>query len=86
MTYTVSWSAKALAKLADIWTAAADRHAVTEAADRIDAALRLSPNEVGESREDARRIHFDRPLAIYFKISDPDRTVLVLAVWTRSTS
>jgi hypothetical protein len=67
MTYTVSWSAKALAKLAHIWNEAADRQAVTEAADEIDAALRLSPFDVGESREASRRILFVGPLAIYYK-------------------
>ncbi len=83
MTYTVSWSAKALAKLAHIWSEAADRQAVTDAADQIDATLRISPNDVGESREYPRRIFFVGPLAIYFKISEADRCVLVLSVWTR---
>lgn len=84
MTYTVSWSAKALAKLAHIWSEAADRQAVTEAADQIDAALRLSPNDVGESREPPRRVFFSGLLAIYFQVSEADRSVLVLSVWTRS--
>jgi plasmid stabilization system protein ParE len=81
MSYTVVWERAAEQKLADIWVAAADRAAVTQAANTIDARLRKDPNTAGESRQGVTRILVEPPLAVYFDVSDPDRLVTVWAVW-----
>ena len=50
MRFTVIWRPSAEQKLAEIWTDADDRQAITDAADAIDVLLRTRPTEVGESR------------------------------------
>lgn len=79
MTFTVVWAPAA--ELAALWVQSADRQAVAEAADRIDAALRRGASTCGESRSGNRRVHFDPPLGVDFEFDEPDRTARVLAVW-----
>ena len=81
MNYTVLWMPVAEQRLAAIWTSAADRNAVTQAAHAIDQALRTDPEQAGESRPDDVRILFERPLGVLFSVSADDRTVSVLSVW-----
>jgi plasmid stabilization system protein ParE len=81
MTYTVVWVPSAESDLATLWVNSADRQAVAEAADRIDAALRRGAPTCGESRSGRRRVHFDPPLGVDFEFDDQDRTARVLAVW-----
>jgi hypothetical protein len=80
MNYTVVWKAPAKKRLAEIWLAAADRSAVSHAADEIDARLRRSPLDEGESREAEHRIAFIAPLAVEYSGSEPDRLVSVVHV------
>jgi hypothetical protein len=80
MSYTVVWKAPAKARLAEIWMAAADRAAVTRAADAIDARLRTSPMDAGESREAEFRIAFIDPLVVEYSVSEPDRLVSIAHV------
>lgn len=84
MKYRVCWREEASDELATIWlkSGSADRRAVTEAADAIDKALASEPTECGESRGEKRRIFFVESLAVIFQVSEPDRTVNVLQVWT----
>jgi hypothetical protein len=82
MNYTVTWRPAALNRLAAIWTAAADRQVVADAADAMDAELAHDPQTKGEARLGATRILIQAPLAIYFDVSEPDRLVSVWAVWT----
>jgi hypothetical protein len=51
MIYTLLWKPAVERRLAEIWTEAANRRAVTDAANAIDRALRLRPLAVGESRD-----------------------------------
>lgn len=81
MTCTVVWKAAALDDLADIWTSAPDRAAVTAAADVIDATLRVDPYTWSESRSGATRVMVVPPLVVSFDVSDPDCLVTVQAVW-----
>jgi hypothetical protein len=81
MIYTVLWKPTAEATLARIWTAGPDRNAVATAADSIDAALRNDPQLQGESRPGRMRILVSRPLAVHFRVEEPDRRVYVLKVW-----
>ena len=81
MTYTVVWRPSPESALAEIWTSAADRQAVTDAANAIDALLRVEPFEVGESRVANTRILTVLPLSVYYDVHEADRLVAVWAVW-----
>ena len=81
MTYTVVWRPSAEGTLAEIWTSAADRQAVTDAANAIDALLRVEPFEVGESRVANTRILTVLPLSVYYDVHQDDRLVAVWALW-----
>jgi hypothetical protein len=85
MKYTVVWRPSAEAALAEIWTGAADRQAVTHAADTMDRLLRSAPLEVGESRADNVRILTVLPLSIYYDVYEADCLVAVWAVWAVPT-
>jgi hypothetical protein len=50
MSFAVVWRPSAELQLADLWTTATDRNAVTAAANRIDADLACDPLSAGESR------------------------------------
>ena len=80
MKWTVGWSPFALNQLAELWLAASDREAITQAVDEIDRQLRLDPLTQGESRTAGRRILFLPPLVVIFEVVEPDRKVSVLAV------
>jgi hypothetical protein len=81
MKYTVVWDPPAELDLATIWTRAADRNAVTAAADKIDRLLARNPSGAGISRSDLSWLLVVSPLAVLYDISDPDCLVLVWAVW-----
>lgn len=81
MTHTVLWRPTAERKLAEIWTDAADRQAVTSAADEIDALLKSQPSEIGESRVANTRILTVAPLSVYYDVFEQDCLVAVWAVW-----
>ena len=82
MKYQVLWSQSAHIELAELWISAADRSALSAAADLMDAALALNPLECGESREsDEFRIMFAHPLVVEFQVNPNNRTVIVVGVW-----
>jgi hypothetical protein len=81
MIFTVLWGPDSERRLAEIGLSAADRQAVADAADAIDAALRRHALTAGESRVGDTRILIQSPLGIYFDVSMTDRTVLVWMVW-----
>lgn len=80
MKYTVIWLPPTEALLAEIWMAASDRKAVTEAAHRLETQLAFQPLETGESRSDEERIAFERPLAIFFRVTPADMKVEVFSL------
>ncbi|MHC4176588.1 MAG: type II toxin-antitoxin system RelE/ParE family toxin [Planctomycetota bacterium] len=81
MSYTVVWKPAAEEELAQLWTDADDRNAVTAAADEIDRLLRSSPHKQGESRRGSVRVVFIDPIGVFFDVQDQDRLVSVLRVW-----
>jgi hypothetical protein len=81
MRYTVVWGRAAERELARLWTASADRRAVTLAADAIDRLLREDPHRRGESRQDTTRVLLVPPLGVDFEVLAADRMVHVMAVW-----
>lgn len=56
MKYTVVWHPAALRRLAELWTEAPDRAAVTAAANAIDRTLGQDAPAQGEQREGDTRI------------------------------
>jgi hypothetical protein len=60
---------------------AADRQAVTDAANQIDAQLEADPYSTSEGRWGATRVMFEPPLAILFEVAKPNQFVDVLKVW-----
>lgn len=80
MTYLVNWSREAERRLNAIWRLAPDPERIFAAAMELEQRLRKIPGDEGESRDGDRRITFEAPLGILFKIIDSEREV-VLVVW-----
>jgi hypothetical protein len=81
MTFTVVWLPEAEAGLAEIWTAADDKDAVSDAANYIDELLRINPASHGLKYIDSTRCLLIAPLGILFDVNDADRRVRILTVW-----
>ncbi len=81
MTFSVVWRPSAESALTELWLNTADRSAITAAADSIDALLRSSPFDVGESRSGITRILNVLPLSVYYDVFSDDMLVAVWAVW-----
>lgn len=79
----VRWSSAARSDLADIWLGAdsAKRRAIVVAADAIDKRLMAGAENEGESRPGGRRVLFERPLGILFKVRHTQAVVRVMRVW-----
>ena len=80
MTYTVVWLFSAQRMLADVWTAAPDRNAVTAASYRVDQKLAANPLDCGESREQNERLMFEPPLQVLFRVYAGQQRVEVISV------
>jgi hypothetical protein len=81
MKWTVTWVPPAETELAALWLDGNIRGAVTEAARRIERALRSDPANQGESREGDFRVMFETPLGVSFRVLPDERLVQVLDVW-----
>jgi hypothetical protein len=86
MSFTVVWKPRQKRHLAELWMAAADRAAVTTAADEIDRRLRAAPLEQGESREGRFRMLFVEPRGVKYRVFEQDRVVAVVRVWRSNSS
>jgi plasmid stabilization system protein ParE len=80
--FRVRWERRALDNLADLWTQADSvaRQAITKASHTIEQRLRQNPHQEGESRSKGRRITFELPLAVIFRVEADGQTVSVLHV------
>jgi hypothetical protein len=76
----VIWQPWAEERLAQIWTAAPDRQAVTAVANALDDRLQRDAESVGESRTGLTRVVIELPLVVYFDVHEEDRLVYVLTV------
>lgn len=76
------WERRALEALAAIWTNAdsAARQAITAASHAIEQRLQQDPHQEGESRSKGRRITFEPPLAVIFRVEADGQTISVLQV------
>ena len=75
----VKWKSIALDRVADIFVAAtpADRDEIEATTRRINVALAADPSVLGESRSGDRRVWFEYPLMVLFRIVSADKTVIV---------
>ncbi len=80
MNYTVVWMPRAQTQLAAVWTAATNQKAVTEATYRIERSLADDPLDTGESRDANRRLAFDPPLQVMFRVFAGDKRVEKVSV------
>jgi len=82
--FLVIWSQVALDSITFAWSEAPSelRHAILKAWRRIDDVLAENPEEVGESRDDGRRIWFEYPLGVLFRVNVENKEVRLLQVWT----
>jgi hypothetical protein len=81
MKYTVLWVPGAEQRLADLWMNASDRSAITKASHSIDQQLKTDPLNHGESRPGGRRILFESPLGVLYRVEEQDMIVRVYHVW-----
>jgi hypothetical protein len=86
--FALVWTEHALDDLADVWVAVdpPTRDRIEAAINRLNADLRDDPNEVGESRDNKRRIAFAGPLVVVFQVNDVARVVRVNHVWVPGRS
>jgi plasmid stabilization system protein ParE len=84
MRYTVICHPAAEEQLAAAFMAAADRPQVTAAARAIDEILRTAPVAFGESRDGELRVGFEPPLAVWYTVTDSDRTVVIVRFLLRT--
>lgn len=76
----------AVNQLAAIWTNATDQNAVTVASYRIEQALRRDPLNEGEDRPNNRRVIFDAPLVVLYRVNTATNVVTVLGVGQYGTA
>jgi plasmid stabilization system protein ParE len=77
MNYTVVWTVAARDQLALIWMRHPDRNAVTAAAGRSERRLGPDPESQGEERPPDRRILFESPLVVIYRVDVANRRVVV---------
>lgn len=82
MKYSVVWSSEAERQLTQLWLGSRMRSEIANAANEIDAMLAQNPHECGESRDATRRFVLTYPLGVIIDISDLDRLVRVLSIWS----
>lgn len=83
MNYTVDWTREALDQLAAVWTATADRNAVTAVSHRLEQDLARDPYGRGVRRNaSVNRTAIDLPLGIDYEIIEDDKRVRVVRAWS----
>lgn len=81
MQFRVLWLSATENVLASLWMDESMRADVTRAANEIDRRLRRDPDQEGESRPGGRRILFETPLAVTYKVFPRENLVVVSDVW-----
>jgi hypothetical protein len=84
MKFTVIWSAEALAELADLWLDNENRLAINQASNELDQLLHDDPLLPRFELVNGIGIAVRPPLGVDFRVSIPDRAVLIFAVWLAS--
>ena len=78
--FRVRYTRNASNQLAAIWTDATDQNAVTVASHRIEQLLRRDPENVGEDRPNGRRVIFNAPLVVLYRVDTTANVVTVVGV------
>ena len=79
MRYTVVWLPTALAQLADLWAHSDDQREITDAADRIDDALRINPD--GKAVPfGSMFVYVEEPLTVLLDVDPGDGMVSIIQV------
>lgn len=78
--FTVVWHADAQDQLANCWMDAADRNAITHAADAVNAILAWDATTKGIVVEGDLKELIMPPLQFLFGVSEPDRLVRIVHV------
>lgn len=81
MTYSVVWLPAAEHELTAIWLDSRYRDAVTRASAMLERRLQHRAAECGESRPDGRRVDFEWPLGVLYRVDEARKTVTVSHVW-----
>ncbi len=83
MKFRVEWMPVAVDDLTSIWLAATplDRRAIAAAAQDVELQLERKPATIGESRSGGKRITFQPPLAVVYRIQPRMSLVHVVEVW-----
>lgn len=81
MTYRVLWAPNAEQRLEAMLRESPSQAHIATAARQIDRQLIADPLHFGESRFEAVRIGFVRPLGVQFEVLEDVRTVVVYDVW-----
>jgi mRNA-degrading endonuclease RelE of RelBE toxin-antitoxin system len=79
MKWTVLWHPEASDKLAEVWLHADNRRAVTQSTHRIELALHEDADKKGVDFY-GDRLLVEPPLSVVYRVSAPDRTVMILDV------
>jgi hypothetical protein len=72
--------ADATEELIELWSDAGIRQSVVAGARRIETVLSINPQDVGESRPENLRIHFESPLSVVYEVFLTERRVDILQV------
>jgi hypothetical protein len=81
--FKLHWAKSARMELAQLWTTADPtlRRAITIASHEIDQQLIRRGDTAGESRGGDRRILFETPLAVTYRVFSNERRIRVSRVW-----
>ncbi len=80
MRFTVTWHPSAQAELARLWNRGPDRQAIADAANRIDAELRVDPDRKAQDFY-GDWLYVEPPLSVVFVIRHADCIVEITDVW-----
>ena len=86
MNFRVRWTRIARDQLATVWLAHHDRNSVTVAAHRIEQQLRRDPMDCSEDRPTGRRVIFDAPLVVLYRVNTATNVVTVVGVGQYGTA
>jgi hypothetical protein len=79
---TVEWPQETLDDLTRLWTGSDSdtRKAITKACHALEKQLAHDADNTGESRSDNRRIAFESPVILVFRVEADNKTVTILEV------
>lgn len=80
MSLRVIWVPRAEDQLAAAWTAAADRQAMSNAADEAERRIVADPHGAGESRGADERILFEPPLVVRWRVAPSVGVIFIVSV------